>query len=261
LRPPVITLTTDFGTADYYVGAMKGVLLTIAPNAVLVDLSHQIPPQDVRAGYRVLRDTAGEFPPGTVHLAVVDPGVGGDRRPLAVRALSHYWVGPDNGLLSHALKQEQAEVRQLCHPGIARPEIGSTFHGRDLFAPFAAHLAGAFPFVEVGPEVTDPVILTQTPAHQTSTGWAGEIEHVDTFGNLITNIPAEVLSPVGRPLLIRPGTQAAIAGLSSTYGDVAAGELVALIGSTGTLEIAVCDGSAASALGLGPGAPVTIDPA
>lgn len=259
MRPPVITLTTDFGTADYYVGAMKGVILTVAPNAVLVDLTHQIAPQDVRAGSRILRYAAGDFPPGTVHLAVVDPGVGGDRRPLAVCALDQYWVGPDNGLLTHALSQPRAEARQLSNRGIARSEIGNTFHGRDLFAPAAAHLASAFPFAEVGPEVADPVILQDTPARSTSTGWAGEVDFVDTFGNLITNVPAGLLSPVDGSLLIRVGDQAAVEGLSSTYSDVPPGELVALIGSTGTLEIALRDGAAAKALGLGPGAPVFID--
>lgn len=260
MHPPVITLTTDFGTADHYVGAVKGVILSIAPDAVLVDLTHQVPPQDVCAGSYALRSAAREFPAGTVHLAVVDPGVGGARRAVAVRGLGYLWVGPDNGLFTHVLADAGSEVRELRHPGIARKEVSSTFHGRDLFAPAAAHLAAGFPFADSGPVVEDPVLLSEAQPQRTGSGIAGEILHVDGFGNLITNVPAELLAALGARPRVRLADRAAVEGLAAAYADVSPGALVALIGSGGLLEIGVNGGSAATALGLGRGDPITIEP-
>ena len=262
MRFPLITLTSDFGLADGYVGAMKGVILSIAPAAALVDLTHQIPPQDVRAGAYALSQAAGEFPAGTVHLAVVDPGVGGPRRALAVRARGCLWVGPDNGLFTHVLGDPAAaaEARQLSHTGLARPDMSATFHGRDLFAPAAAHLASGFPFAEVGPPVTDPVRLAAPQPRRDGADLIGEVVHVDGFGNLITNLPAAMLDALpGRPT-VRVEADTVVAGLSATYGSVPDGDVVALIGSGGLLEIGVNGGSAADTLRLGRGSLVTVHP-
>ena len=162
-RPtPIVTLTTDCGCGDYYVGAMKGAILRIAPEAQLVDISHQIPPQDVLAAAFVLRHAAREFPPGTVHLAVVDPGVGTQRRPLALQSSGHLWVGPDNGLFSFVLDRADSRVHEIIRRDLGRPDPSNTFHGRDLFAPLAAHLCRGLDLAAVGPPVADPVRLAES---------------------------------------------------------------------------------------------------
>ena len=215
---PIITLTTDFGDGDYYVGAMKGVILGIAPEAQLVDISHQIPPQDVLAAAFVLRHAAREFPPCTVHLAVVDPGVGTRRRPLALQSSGHLWVGPDNGLFSFVLNQADSRVHEIARPDLGRPNPSSTFHGRDLFAPLAAYLCRGLDLADVGPPVADPVRLDESAPGKSADRIAGHIVHIDGFGNLVSNIAATDIAPWGSALRIRLGDLCAYRTLPDVRG-------------------------------------------
>jgi S-adenosylmethionine hydrolase len=258
---PIITLTTDFGQADGYVGAMKGVILSICPQATLVDLAHDIPPQDVRQAAHVLRTATPYYPSGTIHLVVVDPGVGSARRPLAIQTAKATFIGPDNGvftpvLLQDALYGKGPLVIHLNQPQYWLATVSRTFHGRDLFAPVAAHLANGVPLAEMGTPITDAVVLNMPkPARQPDGRITGEVLYVDRFGNLITNIPAAWLSPeTGWVFEIR-GRR--IAGLSPTYAAAPVGALMALIGSEETLEIARREGSAAKALAASAGEPVS----
>ena len=187
----LITLLTDFGVRDEYVGCLKGVILGLNPRAVLVDLSHEVPPQDIRAGAFILAATAPFFPTGTIHLAVVDPGVGTSRRPLAARCRGQFWVGPDNGLFHLIFAgQGDLEIVSLENPAYFRPQVAATFHGRDLFAPVAAHLSLGVDLRQLGPTVTDPIRLPWPEPTFTAKIIRGEIIHVDRFGNLVSNIAA-----------------------------------------------------------------------
>jgi S-adenosyl-L-methionine hydrolase (adenosine-forming) len=237
--PPIITLVTDFGTADGYVGEMKGVLLTGAPEATLVDITHEIPAQDVETARLTLARVWRRFPPGTVHLVVVDPGVGTDRAALAVASDDRFLVGPDNGVLSPALLMAGARVVALETPSNA----SATFHGRDVFAPAAARLATGAAIETLGLPVTQPRIRRTAEPRRTGDGaLLGEVISIDRFGNAITNL-------VG----LRTGTVEA-AGLSlplrRTYGEAPIGAPVAIVGSSGLIELAVRDGSAARTLRL-----------
>ena len=258
----IVTLTTDFGLQDAYVGAMKGVMLQITPFVEMVDISHLIAPQDVMEGAFVLKEAYAYFPSGTVHLVVVDPGVGTARRPLALQAGGYLFVGPDNGLFPLLLGEEHIEkVVVLDNPAYWRtPEPSSTFHGRDIFAPVAAHLAGGVPLEEVGTPV-DVESLQRLrwiePSVQEGSiqGW---VVHIDRFGNCITNIPAELLR-VASPDNVRVYVgDAIIQRLHRTYGEVERGEPLALIGSSGMLEIAVNAGNAAELFHIRKGAPVNV---
>ncbi len=247
----VITLTTDFGLSDGYVGIMKGVILGIAADVQLVDLSHDIAPQDVRQGSFVLSNAVPYFPAGTVHLAVVDPGVGGDRRPLLVTTPQASFVGPDNGLFTFALAQPEAQAWVLDQPRYWLPAISRTFHGRDIFAPVAAHLARGVPPHELGSPIADAVRLEPLlPQRQGNRHIVGHVIHVDRFGNLITNVPGAWLADGDWACEIA-GRR--IGHLSDTYAAVHSGALLALIGSSGMLEVAVRNGSAARLLGVGTG--------
>jgi S-adenosylmethionine hydrolase len=255
-RMGVIALLTDFGLADPYVGMMKGVILGIAPETAIVDVTHEVPPQDVRAGAFFLAQAARHFPSGTVYVAVVDPGVGGARRALAVAAGGQIFVGPDNGLLDPALSGRGApRAVEIREPRYLLPVRSSTFHGRDVFAPAAAHLVRGLPLSSLGPRATRLVSLRWPVVRAVGRGERrGEILHVDRFGNLITNFaPADV--PRGATL--RAGTFTANR-LHRTYLDAAPGALVALVSSYGLVEIAVRDGSAAARLGLGRGDEVRV---
>lgn len=255
---PLITLTSDFGLQDYYVGAMRGAILRLAPEARLVDLSHCIAPQDLLAGAWVLRHAAAEFPPGTVHLAVIDPGVGSSRRPLVLASGGYLWVGPDNGLFSFALQIPGWQAYEIRHPALRDPRLSATFHGRDLFAPAAAQLACGFPLAEVGPAVRDPVQLEECAPHLEGRELVGQVIHVDRFGNLTTNIPAATAS-WGEGWRLQVGDQV-LTRLCHTYAEAEPGALLALIGSAGLLEIAVNGGSAARRLRLGRRGSVRLEP-
>jgi S-adenosyl-L-methionine hydrolase (adenosine-forming) len=246
--PPLITLLTDFGTADNYVAEVKGVLLSMALGATLVDLTHQIPPGNIRAAQYVLARTWPRFPDGTVHLVVVDPGVGTDRRALAAEAAGHYFVAPDNGVLSPL----PADARYVVLP--VPPGAAPTFHARDLFAPAAAALANGTALTHLGRLVADPVRDPLPAATLDGLTLVGEVIYVDRFGSLITNIPGANVQPGSRVRVA--GTE--VGTLSRTYADVGRGQLVAYVGSGGTVEVAVRDGSAARLLGVGVGAEVRV---
>jgi S-adenosyl-L-methionine hydrolase (adenosine-forming) len=244
LGMPVVTLLTDFGTSDSYVAEMKGVLLSLCPEAVLIDVTHAVPPGDVRAGAYLLGRSWHRFPLGAIHLAVVDPGVGTARAALAMRTQGHAFVGPDNGLFTPVLKDAEVEIVVLPTPDSAAP----TFHGRDLFAPAAAALARAAPLTSLGPPLTRiPERLTYTEPRYEGKSVVGEIVYVDRFGTLVTNLTTELVPPYA--VLEVEGLE--IGPLRRTFGDVPTGGLLAYVGSAGAVEIAVRDGSAARRLGLG----------
>jgi S-adenosylmethionine hydrolase len=248
LRPSgIVTLTTDFGAADPYVAIMKGAAMRVAPKALLVDVTHALPKQDVEAAAFCQWALAGRFPGGSVHVAVVDPGVGTGRRLLAVAAHGAYWLAPDNGLLGTVLATDaQRDVRalDLDHLGIRPPS--ATFHGRDVLAPVAASLAaGRYGFSALGPRVAD--VDTRDPVF----GGPPRVVHVDDFGNLISNVTREAL---GTARTVAVGGRDV--PVLRTYGDVPPGELLAYVGSFGLLEIGANGASAAAVLGLARGAPV-----
>jgi S-adenosylmethionine hydrolase len=245
-RGSVITLTTDFGNADPWVGIMKGVIAGINPDAAVIDLTHGISPQNIREAAFVLLVGTPFFPKGTVHVAVVDPGVGGDRRALAVETPDCLLVGPDNGVLSWAFRGvEGAVVREIREAGYIREPVSSTFHGRDVFAPAAAHLSRGVRIGALGPPVADPVILEFPRTTKDGRTIRGEVLYIDRFGNLMTNIRPDDRQGV-REVVIGNTT---IRGLSAYYGEGGDGQAIALVGSTDFLEIAVNRGSAAERLG------------
>jgi hypothetical protein len=259
LNLPIITLLSDFGLQDGYVASMKGVILEICPNARLVDISHLIAPQDVRSGAFVLYASYQYFPRGTVHLAVVDPGVGTERRAVAIRTGSSFFVGPDNGLFSLILKKETKwETRKLENPKLRRSSVSSTFHGRDLFAPAAAHLACGVGFHTLGPLVLDPISPQWREPIIAKGEVIGEVIHIDRFGNATTNVRSEILEKRGPADQWRITTgKSEIRSIRQTYGRVRTGEALALTGSTGFIEIAVNQGNAACELELDLGTKVS----
>jgi S-adenosylmethionine hydrolase len=247
----IITLLTDFGTADSYVAEVKGVLLSRAPDAVLVDVTHDVPAGDVRSAAYLLGRTWHRFPAGTIHLAVVDPGVGTSRAALALRAHDHYFVAPDNGILTPLLRDTEIEAVVLSTPESAAP----TFHGRDVFAPAAAELAQRAGLAELGVRFSRiPERLAYTSPHPEGQYMVGEIVYVDRFGTLVTNFRPELVPP--RAVFEVDDLQ--VGPLAQTYGDVPAGGLLAYVGSGGDVEIAVRDGSAAQRLGVGIGGRVRV---
>jgi S-adenosylmethionine hydrolase len=261
MSAPIITLTTDFGMRDPWVGIMKGVILGICPAARLVDLSHDIGAQDVLEGALCLEAAVGFFPTGTIHLAVVDPGVGGSRRPMAVRTGGQCYVGPDNGLLSLALERGggRIEAVELTAREYRLSPVSRTFHGRDIFAPAAAHLASRVPLERLGRAMTDPVRLLPPSARHEDGLVAGEVIGADRFGNLFTSVTEKDLAGLDGPL----GVVVEIGGIRvgapvATYSDALPGGVGALVGSTGRLEVFVREGSAQAALGLGRGAPLVV---
>ncbi len=277
-RPPVVTLTTDFGMADGYVAAMKGVILRIAPEAHLIDISHEIEPHRVRVAAFVLYAAYSYFPDHTIHIVVVDPGVGGDRRAIAFGTPAGSFVGPDNGVFTYIMAREEIQqLVELREPGYRLDPLSGTFHGRDLFAPAAAHLATGTPLGDLGPSVDDPVTLALPLLEVGPASLKGEVMHVDRFGNAITSIGrlawrgAELVldpafgrgGPSGGAAFSAQGavTDAAgweITGICRTYAEADRDQVLALVGSGGYLEIAMREGSAARELRLSAGAPVVV---
>jgi hypothetical protein len=249
----IITLCTDFCTADGYAGAIKGVVLSIAPQARLVDITHQVPRQSVRHGARTLLTACPYYPQGTIHLVVVDPGVGSERRAVAVRSAGQFYVAPDNGVLSEVLPMEgPEEAVALTNRAYWRQQVSATFHGRDIFAPAAAHLANGTPLSELGESIDDLKRLPRgEPVRRRDGSMVGHVAHVDVFGNLITDIPAEwLMDRHGEEKGWRIGVAGTtIEGLTQAYAAAEPGELLALIGSHDHLELAVREGSAAEATG------------
>lgn len=250
---PIITLTTDFGLRDSFVAAMKGVLLTRCPDVCLVDVTHEIPPGDVRTGALRLATAAPYFPPGTVHLAVVDPGVGSTRRALALESSGQFFVGPDNGLLSLAARPVTRAV-ELTNRGIWLSRVSQTFHGRDIFAPAAACLAASRRLDDLGEAVDDLVELDLPQVARDGRQVRGVVIDIDRFGNLATNIRERDLGEAEIDEVVVDGHR--IYGLSTWYDPDQA--LVAVFNGEGWLEIAVPGRGAAAELGLGLGAPVTV---
>jgi S-adenosylmethionine hydrolase len=286
---PLITITTDFGIVDGYVGTIKGIILGIAPNARIVDISHEIAPQDIRQAAYVLYATYPFFPPQTVHLVVVDPGVGSARRPVALRTQAGSFVGPDNGVFSYVMARERVEaIVELADPHYHLSGVHShTFHGRDIFAPVAAYLASGTPISALGPSVPDPITFPPPRLEIADELVAGEVWHVDRFGNIVTSIgtlawgeqgglvfaPAfrstgngeqEAGGEGGEPLYFRAGKATVrgagweVVAVCRSYAEVERGRVVALVGSSGHLEIAVREGNAAERLGVGPGDEVVL---
>ncbi len=251
-----LTLLTDFGDADGFVGAMRGVILSRAPAARLVDLAHHVPRGDVAKAARVLARSAPYFPAGTVHCVVVDPGVGSDRRAVAAAAGGQRFIAPDNGVLGATLDAlgGPVEVRIIENPAAMRAVVSRTFHGRDVFAPAAAWLAAGGALEAIGSPAGSLVRLAGTAPEVDGERVIGRVVEVDTFGNLITDIPAD------GPVAVRIGGQALV-GPRPSYSAVPAGALVLVTGSLGTLEVAVRDGSAAARLDLGVGAACVASPA
>lgn len=257
---PAVTLTTDFGLQDAYVAAMKGAMLRVEPTLRLVDVSHLVAPQDVMGAAFVLRQVIPFFPKGTVHLAVVDPGVGTARRALAARFRGHLFVGPDNGLLALLLDDDDAPdaVVVLDRPDFwATPTPTRTFHGRDVFGPVAAHLAAGRALDEVGTPTDHHERLLWALPIVDAEGIEGWVVHVDRYGNCVTNVPGTLLDGDGRPAKCYAGS-AILDGIRGTFADVPPGEPVALVGSSGHLEIGVRDGDAATLLALHKGSRISL---
>lgn len=265
VRMPVITLMTDFGIKDGNVGVMKGVIWGIAPEAQISDLSHMVQAQDIREAAFILARCVPYFPAGTIHVVVVDPGVGTSRRPMAARIGGSYFVGPDNGILTLWLERAQREGlgREFVHldrPEFWLPAVSHVFHGRDIFSPVAAHLARARELGELGSSISDPVLIAFPKPERTANGWSGEAVHIDHFGNIASNIRQEHLGEALRrkdKIVVRV-KDTSINGMVDTFGERPAGELVALLGSTGNLVISVVNGDAAGRLGMDIGDPVQV---
>jgi len=253
----IITLMTDFGIKDGNVGVMKGVIWGICPQAQISDLSHMIGPQNVREASLILLRSAPYFPKGTVHVVVVDPGVGTARRPMAAMIGDCFYVGPDNGVITLLLEHAEKENRSCKFIRLDRtkywlPDVSHVFHGRDIFSPVGAHLANSVPLSELGTEFSDPVRLQLPHPQRTNTGWRGEVIHVDHFGNISSNIRVENLGDdlQKKDKIIVKLNGVEIKGMVDTFGERPDGEVVALLGSTGNLIVSVVNGSAANKLNV-----------
>lgn len=235
----LLTLLTDFGLTDYYVAAVKGTVLRLAPGAVLVDISHDVPPGDVETASFLLAAASPSFPRDTVHLAVVDPGVGSERRILATRTKSGWFLAPDNGLLTPLLNRAESivEIRSVEEPSLFQPSPGETFHGRDRFAPAAAWLLRGEPSAALGPVVDDPVRLPIPPPRRLGEAVVGRVAHIDRYGNLVTDVPAAWLSEEG-PWRIQVGARETHLR-AACYAEIPAGEAAFLTGSLGTVELSL----------------------
>jgi S-adenosylmethionine hydrolase len=253
----VITLMTDFGIKDGNVGVMKGVIWGICPAVQISDLSHMIGAQNIREAAYVLARSVPYFPKGSIHVAVVDPGVGTQRRPMAARIGDWFYVGPDNGTITGLLERAaqagwQTEFIELNQSKYWLQNVSYVFHGRDIFSPVAAHLANGLSLAELGPPFRDPIRLELPKPEKTKNGWRGEVTHIDHFGNISTNIRVEDLGDAMKQkenIIVRlSGIE--INGLVNTFGERPVGELIALIGSTGNLGIALVNGDAAANLGV-----------
>ena len=256
-----ISLLTDFGLKDGYVGVMKGVIWGIAPQAQIADITHLIRPQNVLEGALVLGRAAPYFPAGTIHVAVVDPGVGTLRRPIAARLGEQIFVGPDNGLCTVVVDQARqagspAQFIHLDQPYYWLPEISHVFHGRDIFSPVAAHLLNGVPLEALGTPIEDPLLLDLPKPERTAQGWCGQVLLVDAFGSLSTNLSAQHIADV-KTCVVRIARRE-IQGLVKTFGERQPGELVAMLDSSGMLSICTVNGSAESQLGAQMGDPVEI---
>lgn len=255
----IITLTTDFGLKDFYVGAMKAAILEIAPNANLIDISHAIPPQNIMTGAWVVRNAAFLYPKNTVHLVVIDPTVGSNRKPIIAKINDHYFVGADNGLFSLLIDTPITEAVLIENPKYWRENRANTFDGRDIFGPVAAHLHQGVPMHEFGSALESVKEYHWAIPISDQSGVQGWILHIDNFGNLITNISKELIDKTipDKDVKIYVGTTI-IKKIVKTYSDVHEGSPVAYIGSSGMLEVGINKGNAAELLGISQGAQISI---
>jgi len=256
----LITLSTDFGLSDHFVGTMKGIVAGIAPAARVIDISHNVAPYNVTEAAFVIAEAWPYFPKRTIHVVVVDPGVGSSRRPILAEAGGHFFIAPDNGVLSMVFDAAPHKVRVISNPRFMRRDVSRTFHGRDVFAPAAAHLAKGALAAAFGKLVHDYIrIGIARPSPAGNDAWRGTILKIDRFGNLITNFAARNFSGINsRPFEMRAGAQR-IHRLALTYAETEVGDLFVIVGSSGYLEIAANQTSAAGLLGCSAGAPVELD--
>jgi len=257
--PRVITLTTDFGTADSFVGTMKGVILSIWPMASIVDITHEVRSFDIVDGAFAIAQAYKYFPKRTIHVVVVDPGVGSTRRPLLAEMAGQFFIAPDNGLLSMIFSRESAKVRHITAERYFLKPLSRTFHGRDVFGPVAAHLAAGVLPAKFGPRITDYLQLSfHQPQRTGKQAWTGSVLRVDRFGNIITNLHIEEFPQLNTHAFeLRLGSQK-IKRLALTFTDCEPGELYAIVGSSSYLEIATNQASAAATLGCSAGSPVEL---
>src|SRR5262245_38482819 len=262
---PLVALLTDFGSQDHYAGAVKGAILAACREATVIDIAHDLPPHDIREAAFALFAAYRAFPAGSVFVAVVDPGVGSERRGLAVGAGGYRFVGPDNGIFSLIYAEHaDAQVHQLTNQGLFRFEISPVFHGRDIFGPVAGHLASGTPIEQVGPPVPDPVRFdVEAVSRRSEREWEARVLHIDRFGNLTTNMSVRELEQVlkhvdGDPTQVVVVVEGMVLPLVRSYFDLPEGEGCALMGSSGRLEVAVNRGNAARVFGASRGAPVRV---
>lgn len=256
----IITLTTDFGLGSPYVAQMKGVILSLCPDVTIIDITHGIGPQNIREGAVVLADTTPRFPPETIHVAVIDPGVGTGRELVYAAIAGQRYLAPDNGLLSLLAEQNKpARIIRLRETSYWLPHVSRTFHGRDILSPVVARLAGGLDPAQLGPAQEGLVMLPWPQAERRGGELHGEVLYVDSFGNLITNITLANLRNAGDPTthMVRI-KDCEIPSIAAAYGDAADGQLLALLDSQGRLEIAAANASAAKVLGAAVGEPVII---
>jgi S-adenosyl-L-methionine hydrolase (adenosine-forming) len=262
LARPIVTLTTDYGTNDHLVGVMKGVILSINPDVTLVDITHGVLAHDVLDGALTIGQAYKYFPPKTIHVVVVDPGVGTERRPILVAGDQHYFVAPDNGVLSSVYDQTEAlYVWHIISEHYFRQPVSKTFHGRDIFAPVAAWLSKSWQTSAFGEAITDFTRFAIPKPKTSGNTTRGVVLRVDQFGNLITNLRIEdvpALASADGKCTIKAGS-AVIGKMVTTFAEGASGELVGIIGSSGYLEICVNKASAARTLGIGRGTEVTVE--
>ncbi len=263
-----VALLTDYGAQDFYVGALKGAILSACPSARVIDLSHDVPAYDIRLAAIELWDASREFPDGTVFVAIVDPGVGTTRRPVILQTAKGNWfVGPDNGIFTIVDREMGPSVyREITNREWMRPgEISATFQGRDIFGPAAGSLACGDPFADAGPVVKDPVRLKLPPPRREGNDLIGEVFFADRYGNLQTNINRAAFDSLGIAaggmVRIEIAGKAEVAPLVKTYGEVPTGSLLILVASTGRIEVAMNQASAAAHFGAGPASPVRVGPA
>jgi len=259
MTSPILTLTTDFGLSDHFVGVMKGVILGICPRSLVVDISHNVTPFEVTEAAFLLAQSYSYFPKKTVHVAVVDPGVGTARRPILVEAAGQYFIGPDNGVFSLVCGREKHRVREITAVKYFRQHVSQTFHGRDIFAPVAAHLANGISAAAMGRRIDNYLRSNFDKPERTGRRvWTGLVLKIDRFGNLTTNFqPAELPDLLTHRFEMQVGIQR-LHRLASIYAEGTPGEPFLILGSSGYFEVALNQGSAARTLGVGAGAPLEL---
>lgn len=258
--PPVVTLTTDFGTSDHYVGVMKGVILSLCPRANIVDITHSVPAYSIREASFLVDQIGRYFPPKTIHVVVVDPGVGTSRRPVLVEAARQFWVGPDNGVFALLTAHDaKSRGRELTNDKLFHHPVSKTFHGRDIFASVAGHLAAGVAPSRLGKRIDGLARIDfDKPQRYAKREWTGVILHIDHFGNLVTNFHIDDFPQFPRADFELTVGLEKTGVLVATFGEASPGELVGYIGSSGYLEVGVNQQSAAERLGVGVGAPVEV---